>query len=66
MAYNSPHKSKERRARNSAGAEALAVARRPEEASREKTTVSVVTTTPLVSKSYKLTTPRLIVVGGLS
>jgi len=35
MSYNSHHKGIERRARNSAGAEALAVARRPEEASRE-------------------------------
>jgi len=36
MSYNSHHKRRERRARNIAGAEALAVARRPEEASREK------------------------------
>jgi len=36
MSYNSHHKSRERRARNSAGAEALAVARRLEEASRER------------------------------
>jgi len=36
MSYNSHHKSRERRARNSAGAEALAVARRPEKASRDK------------------------------
>jgi len=36
MSYNSHHKRRERRARNIAGAEALAVARSPEEASRER------------------------------
>jgi len=36
MSYNSHHKRRERRARNFSCAEALAVARRPEEASRKK------------------------------
>jgi len=36
MSYTHTHKRAERRARNIAGAEALAVARRPEVASREK------------------------------
>jgi len=38
MSYNTT--TAERRARNSVGAEALAVARRPEEASREKKTAA--------------------------
>jgi len=40
MSYNAHHKSRERRARNSAGAEALAVAGRPAEASTEKKTAT--------------------------